>query len=66
METFSQRPVTRSFYIFFDLCLKKRNGWANSRHVGDFRRHGTQYDVTVMIYMQEILINYDSALVLNK
>ena len=60
----SQRPVARSFDVFFDLCLKK-NGWANTWDGGDFTRHGTQYDVTVMIYMYELLMNYDSTLVLN-
>ena len=44
----SQRPVTRSFEVFFDLRLKK-NGWVNSRDAGDSRRHRTHYDVHVMI-----------------
>ena len=36
----SQRPVTRSFDIFFDRRLSKQSV--------DLRRHGTHYDVTVM------------------
>ena len=41
----SQRSVTRSFNVFFDLCLI----WANNRGVGDLRHHRAHYDVTVMI-----------------
>ena len=41
----SQLPVTRSFDVFFDLCL---NGWVNNREAGDLRRHRAQYDVIVM------------------
>ena len=26
------------------------NGWANNRDAGDLRRHGTDYDVTVMTF----------------
>ena len=40
----SQRPVTRSFYAFFDLRLNKRL----SREAGDLRRHLAHYDVIVM------------------
>ena len=47
----SQRtPVTRSFDVFFDLCLKK-NGWVNNREAGDLRRHRAYYDVIVMNMM---------------
>ena len=42
----SQRPVTRSFDVFFDLLLK--NAWATSRDAGDLRRHRAHYDVIVM------------------
>ena len=42
----SQRPVTRSFDVFFDLRMK--SGWANNRDAGDLRRHHAHYDVTVM------------------
>ena len=45
----SQRPVTRSFEVFFDLRLIK--GWANNnRDAVDLSRHRAHYDVTVMIY----------------
>ena len=39
----SQRPVKRSYDVFF-----LTNGWANDRDAGDLRRHGTYYDVIVM------------------
>ena len=42
----SQRPVTRSFDAFFDLHL---NNGVNNRDDGDLERHGTHYDVTVML-----------------
>ena len=42
----AQRPVTRSFGVFFDLCLNKR--LINNREVGDLRRHHPHYDVIVM------------------
>ena len=42
----AQRPVTRSFYIFFDLRLDK--GWVNNREARDLRRHCAHYDVIVM------------------
>ena len=32
----AQRPVTRSFEVFFDLC--QINGWENNREAGDLRR----------------------------
>ena len=41
----SQRPVTRSFGVFFDLRLNKRS----SREGGDLRRYSTHYDVIIMI-----------------
>ena len=44
----SQRPVTRSFDVFFDLRLKK-NGWVNNRDAGDLRRHRAHYDVIVLL-----------------
>ena len=50
----SQRPVTRSFDVFFDLHLN--NGWVNNRDAGDLRRHCAHYDTTVMIQM---LVNND-------
>ena len=42
----TQRPVTQSFDVFFDLCLN--NGWVNNREAGDLRRHCGHYDVNVM------------------
>ena len=36
-----QRPVRRSFDIFFNLRLNKRF----SKYAGDFRRHRAHYDV---------------------
>ena len=41
----TQRPVTRSFDIFFDVRL---NGWANNRGAGDLTCHHAHYDVTVL------------------
>ena len=41
----AQRPVTRSFDVFFDLCPK--NDWVNNREAGDLRRYRTHYDVIV-------------------
>ena len=45
-EFHSQRPVTRSFGVFFDLRLN--NGWISNREAGDLRRHHTHYDVTII------------------
>ena len=42
----SQRPVTRSFDIFFIFAWI--NGWVNNREAGDLRRHHVHYDVIVM------------------
>ena len=42
----AQRPVTRSFDVFFDLRVK--NGWVNTHEAGDLRRHRAHYDVIVM------------------
>ena len=44
----SQRPVTRSFDVFFVICAWT-NGMVNNRDLGDLRRHRSRYDVTVMI-----------------
>ena len=43
----AQRPVTRSFDVFFD--LRPNNGWVNNCEAGDLRRHRAHYDVIVMI-----------------
>ena len=45
----AQRPVTRSFDIFFDLRLNKR---LSIREAGDLRRHRAHYDVIVMRMLQ--------------
>ena len=42
-EFTAQRPVTRSFDVFFDLRLNK---WLSE--AGDLRRSRAQYDVTVI------------------
>ena len=42
----AQRPVTQSFYIFFDLRLNKR--LSKQSQAGDLRRHHAHYDVTAM------------------
>ena len=42
----AQRPVTRSFDVFFDLLWI--NGSVNNREAGDLRRYRTHCDVTVM------------------
>ena len=44
----AQRPVTRSFDVYFDLHLNKR--WVNNREAGDLWRHRGHYDVTVMMH----------------
>ena len=43
----SQRPVTRSFRIFFDLRLNK--AWVNKREAGDLRRYGPTENFIVSI-----------------
>ena len=52
----SQRPVTQSFDIFFDVRLKK--GWANNRGTSDLRRHRAHYDATLITNALAILL-YD-------
>ena len=42
----SQKPVTRSFDVFFDLRPNKRS--SNNGEAGDLKRHYAHYDVTVM------------------
>ena len=42
----AQRPVTRSFDVFFDLRLNKR--LSKQSEAGDLRRHGAYYDVNAM------------------
>ena len=45
-EVPTQRLVTRSFDVFFDLRLN--NGWVNNREAGHLRRYRGHYDVIVM------------------
>ena len=45
-EFSTQRPVTRSFDVFFNLRLN--NGWVNIREAGDLRCYRAHYDVIVM------------------
>ena len=40
----AQRPVTRSFDVFFDVRV-----WVNTREAGDLRRYRIHYDVIVML-----------------
>ena len=43
----AQRPVTRSFDVFFNLRLNKRLG--KTREAGNLRRNRAHYDVILMI-----------------
>ena len=43
-------PHKDQWAMMFSLMCIWTNGWANSRDVGDLRRHGAHYDVTVMTY----------------
>ena len=43
----AQRPVRRSFDVFFDL-RPKINGWVNNGEAGDLRRYRDHYGVIVM------------------
>ena len=44
----TQRPVTRSFDVFFFFICVWINGWVNNREAGDLRRHRVHYDVIAM------------------
>ena len=46
----AQRPVTRSFDVFFDLRLNKR--LENNCEAGDLRRYRAHYDVIVMCWQR--------------
>ena len=54
----TQRPVTRSFDVFFELRLN--NGWVNNREAGDLRRHRAHNDVTVMNHVIEIYSSWSN------
>ena len=43
----AERPVTRSFDIFFDLRLNK--SWVNNCEADDLRRYRAHYDVNAMV-----------------
>ena len=45
----TQRPVTRSFDVFFDLRPNKRLS-KHTREAGDLRRYRGHYDVIIMTY----------------
>ena len=47
----TQRPVTRSFDVFFDLRLN--NGWVNNGEAGDLRHYRAHYDVTLIVHGPE-------------
>ena len=51
-EVPAQRPVTRSFDVFFDLSLN--NGWVNNREAGDLRRYHAHYDAIVMVTAESV------------
>ena len=36
--------------LMFSLICARINGWVNDGEAGDLRRHGSQYDVTVMVH----------------
>ena len=42
----AQKPVTRTFDVFF--YLRWMNGWVKNGEAGDLRRRRTYYDVTIM------------------
>ena len=51
----TQRPVTRSFDVFFALRLNK--GCVNNREGGDLRRYRTHYGVIVMTCSRIVLFD---------
>ena len=52
----AQRPVTRSFDVFFD--LRWIRSWVNNGEAGDLRRHQAHYDVIVMWWIDDIIGNH--------
>ena len=56
----SQMPVTRSFDVFFDLCVNKQ--WVNDREIADLRRHRAHYDAIVMWNKYTSLDHYSGEL----
>ena len=64
----TQRPVVRSFGVFFDLRPNQRlskqwcariKGWVNNGEAGDLRRHRAYYDVIVMLQALRFHISWD-------
>ena len=55
----SQRPVTRSFDVFF-ICAWI-NDWVNNRDTGDLRRHRAHYYVNVMNWMRIKLLQWHTS-----
>ena len=49
----AQRPVTRSFDVFFFICVWI-NDWVNNGEAGDLRRYRAHYNVMVMQYEYQI------------
>ena len=60
----AQRPVTRSFYVFFNLRLNKR--LSNNREAGDLRRHRGHFDVIVMLWKNQDGCKRRNVIVWNK
>ena len=52
-EFSAQRPVMRSFDVFFDMRLNKRLRKINNREAGDLRRYRVHCDVIVMVIISE-------------
>ena len=50
----AQKPVKRSFDVFFDVHLN--NGWVNNGEAGDLRRHRAHYDVTVVDNIVKVVV----------
>ena len=59
----TQRPVTQSFDVLFDLRLNKRLK-VNNREASDLRRHRAHYDVTVMKALIHISHSYDLTIII--
>ena len=51
----SQRPVTQSFDVFFDLRQNKRLSKTNSRVAVDLRHHRAHNDLIIMITDQDLI-----------
>ena len=49
----TQRPVTWSFDVFFD--LRPNNGWVKTGEAGDLSRHDAHNDVIVMYEIQQFI-----------